>query len=176
MGLTNEDLEPPANDPEYVPDEAEPSTSKGEKRKSFAELGPEMKKLRMRPLQEHVKEWAEEEIEDVDDTIARLGMNHANAKGDKDKAKIYKQILDGQNPYQNQELTVAQAVALKVICSLSTFVQLFVYNILFHRYTHIRRTGLLIRFVKECRMALKFPAGTYINGETISNCYQFEKI
>ena len=104
MGLTNEDLEPPANDPEYVPDEAEPSTSKGEKRKSFAELGPEMKKLRMRPLQEHVKEWAEEEIEDVDDTIARLGMNHANAKGDKDKAKIYKQILDGQNPYQKQEV------------------------------------------------------------------------
>ena len=45
-------------------------------------------------------------------------MNHANAQGDKNKAKIYKQILDGQNPYKNQELTVPQAVALKVICSL----------------------------------------------------------
>ena len=119
MGLTSEDLEPPADDPEYEPDEG--STSKGEKRKSFKELGPEMKKLRIKPLLENVEEWAEEETEDVDDTIARLGMNHANAEGDRDKAKIYRQILDGQNPFKNQELTVKEAVALKVNCSLFTF-------------------------------------------------------
>ena len=119
VGLTSEDLEPPADDPEYEPDEG--STSKGEKRKSFKELGPEMKKLRIKPLLENVEEWAEEETEDVDDTIARLGMNHANAEGDRDKAKIYRQILDGQNPFKNQELTVKEAVALKVNCSLFTF-------------------------------------------------------
>ena len=54
MGLSNEDLEPPADDPEFKPDEEKGSTSK-EKRKSFSELGPEMKKLRMKPLDDHVK-------------------------------------------------------------------------------------------------------------------------
>ena len=117
-GLSNDDLEPAENDPEYNPDDEQ--TRKGEKRKHFDELGPEMKKLRMKPLQKHVEVWSKENKVDVDDTITRLGMNHANAELDKNKAKIYKQILDGQNPYKNQELTVPQAVALKVICSLFT--------------------------------------------------------
>ena len=55
MGLSNEDLEPPADDPEFKPDEEKGSTSKGEKRKPFNELGSEMKKLRMKPLDDHVK-------------------------------------------------------------------------------------------------------------------------
>ena len=112
LGLTKDDLEPANNDQEYIPEE--PKTSKGEKRKSYEALGNKMKKKRMEPLVEHIREWSEENNVKPGDAAAELARHLANSENDRKKAKIYEKILENQNPFQNQELTVHQAVALKV--------------------------------------------------------------
>ena len=114
-GITSEDIEPTEKDEEYIPDEEMAGTSKGQKRKSFRALGPKMKKLRLKPLIDHVKEFVNEEEDlDVGETIAEMGKDHANSEADRSKAKIYEKILQNQNPFEKQEMSVHQAVALKV--------------------------------------------------------------
>ena len=112
LGLSNDDLEPVGNDPEYLPEE--PTTSKGEKRKSFEALGNKMKKKRMEPLTQHVREWSKENEVDPGETAVMVAKNLANSEGDRKKAKIFDKILNNQNPFEKQEMTVHQAVALKV--------------------------------------------------------------
>ena len=112
LGLTNEDLEPPENDQEYIPEE--PNTSKGEKRKHFEALGNKAKKNRLEPLLEHVRQWSKENDVKPGDTAAEIGKSLANSEVDRKTAKIYDKILENQNPFQNQEMTVHKAVALKV--------------------------------------------------------------
>ena len=114
LGLTSDDLEPVGNDPEYVPDE--PTTSKGEpeKRKSFEALGNKMKKRRMEPILQNVRDWSKENEVDPGETALMIGKNLANSEGDRKKAKIFDKLLNNQNPFEKQEMTVHQAVALKV--------------------------------------------------------------
>ena len=115
-GITNEDIEPTEKDEEYVPDEEKAGSSKGQKRKSFRALGPKMKKLRLKPILDHVKEFVKGEEDDLEvgETIALIGKDHANSEADRSKAKIYEKILQNQNPFEKQEMSVHQAVALKV--------------------------------------------------------------
>ena len=114
MGLTAEDIEPPENDPPYNPEEEKKKSSKAEKRKHYYSLGPQMKKIRMQPIIDHVIEKAREEDINPGEVIAEVGKNYHNSEVEKNKAKIYSKILQGQNPFENQELTVKEAVALKV--------------------------------------------------------------
>ena len=127
-GITSEDIEPTEKDEEYIPDEEKAGTSKGQKRKSFRALGPKMKKLRLKPILDHVKEFVKEEDDDLEvgETIALIGKDHANSEADRSKAKIYEKILQNQNPFEKQEMSVHQAVALKV-WNLST-VWIFTWN------------------------------------------------
>ena len=118
MGLTSEDIEPPKNDPEYNPEAEKKKDSKAEKRKHFHSLGPQMKKIRIQPILDQIIEKAGEEVIDPGEVIAEAGKNYHNSEAQKSKAKIYTKILNDQNPFENQELTVKEAVALKV-CSHS---------------------------------------------------------
>ena len=114
MGLTSDDIEPPKNDPEYSPEEEKKKDSKAEKRKHFHALGPQRKKMRLQPILDQIIEKAGEEVIDPGEVIAEVGKNYHNSEVQKGKAKIYTKILNNQNPFENQELTVKEAVALKV--------------------------------------------------------------
>ena len=112
-GLKPKDIEPNPKDKEYNPED-DVSSRKGEKRKPFEALGPRMKKIRMAPVVDHIKQWSKENGPSVSQTAAMAAKMNANAEGNLEEAKMFRQIEEGQNPYVDHEMSTEAAVALQV--------------------------------------------------------------
>ena len=112
-GLKPKDIEPDPKDKEYNPED-DVSSRKGEKRKPFEALGPRMKKIRMAPVVDHIKKWSKENGPSVSQTAAMAAKMNANAEGNLEEAKMFRQIEEGQNPYADHEMSTEAAVALQV--------------------------------------------------------------
>ena len=87
---------------------------KGEKRKPYEALGPKMKKIRMAPVLDHIRQWSKENGPSVSQTAAIAAKMNANAEGNLEEAKMFRQIEEGQNPYADHEMSTEAAVALQV--------------------------------------------------------------